>query len=145
MEVKVLTITLCLLVLGQVAFAQSKPPRRPVPRMEEERSSDPPAALVWRLGSSPRTISTFNNFTSYQVNVDGNHNNIVGDAANEPSLTVNPLDHSRMSIGWRQFNNVSSNFRQGGFAYTTTGGTLWSFQGALTSGFRSDPVLMTDS
>ena len=44
-----------------------------------------------------------------------NGNNIVGDAANEPSIAVDPTDGNKMTIGWRQFNSVSSNFRQGGW------------------------------
>ena len=65
-------------------------------------------------------ISQFGPFISYQVNVDNNGNNIVGDAANEPSIAVDPTDGNKMTIGWRQFNSVSSNFRQGGWGFTTT-------------------------
>ncbi|HJT79838.1 MAG TPA: hypothetical protein VJ719_01470, partial [Chthoniobacterales bacterium] len=36
-------------------------------------------------------------------------------------------------------------FRQGGFAFTTTGGTAWVFPGILEPGFRSDPVLGADA
>ncbi len=47
-----------------------------------------------------------------------------------------------MAIGWRQFNSVQSNFRQGGWGYTTDGGTSWTFPGVLENNvFRSDPVL----
>ena len=57
-------------------------------------------------------ISRFGPFTSFQVNVDASGNNITGDAANEPSIAVDPTNHNRMAIGWRQFNSVISNFRQ---------------------------------
>ena len=57
-------------------------------------------------------ISPFGVFTSYQVNVDGNGNNILGDAANEPSISVDPTDGNKMVIGWRQFNSINSDFRQ---------------------------------
>ena len=51
-----------------------------------------------------------------------------------------------MSIGWRQFNSVASNFRQAGFAYTTNGGTRWIAPGVLQNNvFRSDPVLNSDT
>ena len=51
-----------------------------------------------------------------------------------------------MSIGWRQFNSVASNFRQAGFAYTTNGGTRWIAPGVLENNvFRSDPVLNSDT
>ena len=89
-------------------------------------------------------ISPHGVFTSYQVNVDANGNNIVGDAANECTITVDPTNSNRMAIGWRQFNNVTSNFRQGGWGYTTDGGFHWTFPGVLENNvFRSDPV--TDS
>src|SRR4029078_13702565 len=81
-------------------------------------------------------------FTSYQANVDAQGNNIVGDAANEPSIAVDPTNSNKMTIGWRQFNSVSSNFRQGGWGYTTDGGIHWTFPGVLQNNvFRSDPVL----
>ncbi|MEO6966102.1 MAG: sialidase family protein, partial [Acidobacteriaceae bacterium] len=90
-------------------------------------------------------ISKLASFTSVQVNVDANHQNILGDAANECSISVNPLDRSKKTIGWRQFNDVSSNFRQGGWGYTTDGGASWTFPGVLESGvFRSDPVTNSD-
>ncbi|MFZ1217725.1 MAG: hypothetical protein WAO00_00460 [Chthoniobacterales bacterium] len=69
--------------------------------------------------------------------------NITGDAANEPSITVDPGNPNKMSIGWRQFDSVSSNFRRGGWAYTTNGGLSWSFPGSLSTAFRSDPVLFS--
>ena len=51
-----------------------------------------------------------------------------------------------MSIGWRQFNSVASNFREAGFAYTTNGGTRWIAPGVLENNvFRSDPVLNSDT
>ena len=72
-------------------------------------------------------ISPFGLFVSYQVNVDAIGNNIIGDAANECSISVDPTDGNRMAIGWRQFNSVSSNFRQGGWGYTTDAGTTGPF------------------
>jgi elongation factor P hydroxylase len=80
------------------------------------------------------------------VNVDGNGNNILGDAANEPSICVDPTNGNKMSIGWRQFDSISSNFRQAGFAHTLNGGRTWSSAGVLQHNvFRSDPVLNSDS
>ncbi len=90
-------------------------------------------------------ISQYGSFTSFQVNVDARGHNIVGDAANEPSIAVDPTDLSTMSIGWRQFNSVTSNFRQGGWGYTTDSGIHWTFPGVLENNvFRSDPVLGSD-
>ncbi len=81
-----------------------------------------------------------------QVNVDAMGNNIVGDAANEPSIGVDPTAPNRMVIGWRQFDNVVSNFRQAGWAWSHDGGRTWTFPGVIEPGFfRSDPVLDADS
>src|SRR6267378_1727954 len=116
------------------------------PRMTEplEKYNMPPA-YIYRLETGPRMISQFGLFTSFQVNVDANGNNILGDAANESSITVDPTNHNRMAIGWRQFNSVQSDFRQGGWGFTTDAGTTWTFPGVLeTNVFRSDPVLGSD-
>ena len=91
-------------------------------------------------------VSQYDTFTSYQVNVDSNGHNITGDAANEPSICVDPTNPNKMTIGWRQFNSVSSNFRQAGWGYTSNGGTSWTFPGVLENNvFRSDPVLSSDN
>jgi len=90
-------------------------------------------------------ISQFGVFTSYHANVDANGNNILGDAANEPSISVDPTDGNKMVIAWRQFNSIQSNFRQAGWGYTTDGGTHWTFPGVLENNiFRSDPVTKSD-
>ena len=81
--------------------------------------------------ASPQMISQFGNFISYQVNVDSNGQNIVGDAANEPSICLDPTNPMTMTIGWRQFDSVKSNFRQAGWAYTTNGGISWTFPGVF--------------
>jgi hypothetical protein len=84
-------------------------------------------------------------FFTTQVNVDDFGNNIVGDAANEPSIAVDPTNPNRIAIGWRQFNTITNNFRQAGYAYTTDGGRHWKFPGVIEPGiFRSDPVLDAD-
>lgn len=87
-------------------------------------------------------VSQFGSFTSYQVNVNASGLNITGDAANEPSICVDPTNGNKMAIGWRQFNSVTSNFRQAGWGYTNDGGVSWHFPGVLENNvFRSDPVL----
>ena len=104
-----------------------------------------PLCPLWGTGVSPGMIVQEGPFTSRQVNVNGSGQNITGDAANEPSIAVDPTDHNRMVIGWRQFNSVTSNFRQAGWGWTNNGGTTWTFPGVLESNvFRSDPVLTSD-
>lgn len=86
------------------------------------------------------------NYFTTQVNVDANGNNILGDAANEPSIAFDPTDTDRIVIGWRQFDTVNSNFRQAGNAFSLDGGYNWTNQPVLTPGlFRSDPVLDFDA
>lgn len=81
-----------------------------------------------------------------QVNVDAQGQNIVGDAANEPSIAIDPTAPNRIVIGWRQFDTIASNFRQAGYGWSNDGGRSWHFDGVLTPGvFRSDPVVETDS
>jgi hypothetical protein len=114
----------------------------------EEVPVPPPASPVQRASQprSPRAIVLRGPFRSVQVNVDAGQNNIVGDAANEPSLAIDPTDPDRIVIGWRQFDTVVSSFRQAGYAYSGDGGATWTFPGVLQPGqFRSDPVLAADS
>jgi hypothetical protein len=83
---------------------------------------------------------------SVQANVNAQGMNILNDAANEPSIAVDPTAPNRMAIGWRQFDNIGSNFRQAGWAWSNDGGRTWTHPGSLTPGnFRSDPVLDSDS
>jgi hypothetical protein len=123
--------------------------RKPLPKEPLEKYDNPPALAapaVQISPASPALISQFGPYTSYQVNVDANGNNRIGDAANEPSICVDPTDGNKMTIGWRQFDSVLSNFRQAGFAYSTNGGSNWISPGVLQPNiFRSDPVLNSDS
>ena len=120
-------------------------PTAPLPTEPLEKFEDVPAFLR-PIELSPRMVSQFGNFTSYQVNVNSSGQNIVGDAANEPSICVDRTNLMRMAIGWRQFDNANSNFRQAGWGYTSDGGASWTFPGVLENDvFRSDPVLNSDS
>ena len=140
-------LTAIALLLAPAAFSQTVP-GKPLPTEPLEKYDNPPAVAgqAQILTVSPRLVSHFGPYTSYQVNVDASGNNITGDAANEPSICIDPTDGNKMSIGWRQFDSVASNFRQAGFGYTTNGGTNWIAPGVLqNSVFRSDPVLNSDT
>lgn len=101
----------------------TRPPVSPAPILEPEVEDDPPGVPARPLrGAAKAAEIRFERFTHIQVNVDRNGANIPGDAANEPSIAVDPTDHQRMAIGWRQFDTVASNFRQAGHAYSTDGG-----------------------
>ncbi len=81
-------------------------------------------------------------WTSVQVNVDAFGANIIGDAANEPSLAIDPNNPDRIVTGWRQFDAISSNFRQAGRSFSNDGGASWNLRTPIEAGiFRSDPVL----
>ncbi|UCE17121.1 MAG: hypothetical protein JSV84_09445, partial [Gemmatimonadota bacterium] len=98
----------------------------------------------WQTSPAYR-FSTDRIFTA-QVNVTVSGENILGDAANEPTIAVDPTDPSRMAICWRQFDTIYSNFRQAGWGYTTDSGRTWTFPGVIDPGvFRSDPVLDYDA
>src|SRR6516225_3882218 len=62
---------------------------------KQQEKYDNPPAYIYRLESSPRMISPYGVFISYQVNVDANGHNIIGDAANECSISVDPTDGTK--------------------------------------------------
>ncbi len=140
------TLFACLSSLFLVPLASGQlAPTVTVPRNQPLETYDNPPAAPRKIETSPRMISQFASFASLQVNVNASGQNILGDAANECSISVNPIDGSKMTVAWRQFNDVTSNFRQGGWGYTTNGGTTWTFPGVLENGvFRSDPVTNSD-
>ena len=114
-----------------------------LPNAYKNKKTSPPYRYI--NNGAPKTAISSIIFTN-QVNVDATGQNILGDAGNETSIAVNPLNPNIMAIGWRQFDNVFSNFRQAGWGYTINGGQTWTFPGVLEPGtFRSDPVLDFDS
>ncbi len=123
-------------------LAQNAPP------FEYDEAPDDPYIYVPRTGraTSPPYRLDGSAFSIRQVNVDAAGQNILGDAANEPSLVIDPTNPFRMAIGWRQFDTIASNFRQAGNAFSLDGGENWDNQLPIEQGiFRSDPVLDADS
>lgn len=115
------------------------------PILEKHENTKAPPKLGPRR-TSPPAQPALGGFQSIQVNVDEFGNNIVGDAANEPSLAVDPTAPNRIVIGWRQFDTVLDNFRQAGNGYSHDGGRNWNNNIVLEPGvFRSDPVLDFDN
>jgi hypothetical protein len=143
-----ISILMMLVLMGGlpgVTRAELRPVRNAEmpPVTQEDEASDPPVAGSGLLSAATIISAPFG--TSFQVNVSGGQN-ILGDAANEPSMCIDPNNPNRIAIGWRQFDSTNSNFRQGGYAFSTNGGTTWTFGGTLqTNAFRSDPVLATDA
>jgi hypothetical protein len=132
------------LIFSQTDKQQKGNPPDPTAH-HEIRDNDYVPDLRESQGRSPAYNFSMNNIVTTQVNVDANGQNIVGDAANEPSIAVDPNDQNKMAIGWRQFNTINNNFRQAGYGFTTNGGQTWTFPGVIEPGvFRSDPVLESD-
>src|SRR5215467_1781088 len=140
MKLRILGLALlALATFNSNLFAKPPPP----PEADDSGVDAPVAGSGQR---SPKTVISAPFGTSFQVNVGSVGQNIVGDAANEPSICIDPNNLNRIAIGWRQFDTTNSNFRQSGVAYSTNGGLSWTFPGNLEAGtFRSDPVLASDA
>lgn len=142
------TLSMCvvfLLCFGKPTFAQKTDKDQ---FHEYSETPDDPYIPVAKntQPTSPAYHFVGPNVLTVQVNVNQDGENIQGDAANEPSLAVHPLNPAHMIIGWRQFDTIASNFRQAGFAYTINNGNSWTFPGVIEPGvFRSDPVLDFDA
>ncbi len=115
----------------------------PIPRRPHEVLDDPYERVsdeARQTGPAGRVVQ--GPWVSVQVNVDAAGQNILGDAANEPSIAVQLTNRTRIVVGWRQFDTVANNFRQAGVGYSTDEGRSWTFPGPLDAGiFSSDPVL----
>ncbi|MCC6727576.1 MAG: hypothetical protein IT258_23930 [Saprospiraceae bacterium] len=135
-------LILLAIVLSQPQFLTSQ--NAPNEYHETMGMAPIPVNPAHRRTSPPHRIFG-TNFFATQVNVDANGNNIIGDAANEPSIALDPTNPMRMAIGWRQFDTIASDFRQAGHGFTIDGGQTWTFPGVIDPGiFRSDPVLDSD-
>lgn len=90
---------------------------------------------------------TFGTYKSYQVNVDANGQNTPGDRGNEPSIAINPLDPDNIVVGWRRFDPLALDIKQGGYGYSFDGGLSWhnGVLPVLPSQSRTDPALDVDS
>ena len=139
-----LSLTIFLLLFGPLPSAYAENPTRPQLHALEPVGVGSPAPVS--LLSGPGTTVSTSFGTSYQVNVNAIGQNMVGDAANEPSICIDPINPNRMAIGWRQFNSTNSDFRQAGWGFSSNGGVNWTYGGVLeTNVFRSDPVLASDA
>ena len=153
-----LALLLCCAAVSSQVFADQNGTSQPQQRRQDddlirsighlERPDQAPAEPAPQLSmsvvpqSGPFRAAIFE---SVQVNVDSLGFNIPGDAANEPSIAIDPNFPTRIVIGWRQFDTVASNFRQAGWAFSQDGGLSWAFGGSLEPGeFSSDPVLDFD-
>jgi len=125
-------------LLGAPAIGQE-------PAVRLEKPDNPPAFRLGLSTSEPgQNLARFAGTPSVritQVNVTNLQQNIVGDAANEPSLAHDPNAPSRIAVGWRQFDTIASNFREAGVAWSNDHGRTWHASELESGTFRSDPVL----
>src|SRR5664279_5859949 len=95
------SLLICLVLITPLGAASGQTDQpKPFPSEALEKYDNPPA-YIWRTDVSPGMVSSHDTFTSHQVNVNANGQNITGDAANEPSICVDPTNHNKISIGWR--------------------------------------------
>lgn len=113
-----------------------------------------PCSLLSLAVSMPTMINpvyaqaqfTHGPYVSVQMNVDENGDNIVGDAAHEPTIAFDPNNPDKLVAGWKQFASASSGSREGGWAYSDDGGKHWYFQGSVTPGQqRTNTMVDVDS
>lgn len=141
-------LCLAISIISTWAYGAEIQPKKAEPVTLEHPGSPPaPESVVKALPSDPTVTPVVrDNWVSVQVNINDEGLNIRGDAANEPSIAVDPTAPNRMVIGWRQFDSNNSNHREAGVAWTNDGGRTWTNPGSLNDGtFRSDPVLDCDA
>src|SRR5438067_13394761 len=98
-------ICLALPIALSSSSAQPAPTWKPHGREPLEKYDNPPAPPR-KIESSPRMISPYGGFISYQVNVAASGHNIIGDRANECTSSVDPTNLRRMAIVARQLDHV---------------------------------------
>src|SRR5438046_1982022 len=84
-----ITVFTCLVSLITLAGASAQlAPTQKAPKNVPLETYDNPPAPPRTIETSPRMISQFGAFTSFQAYVDASGKNIIGDAANEGSNYV---------------------------------------------------------
>lgn len=104
-------------------------------------------AVVCLAGLAPTALAQ----RGVQINTDSQGRDIIGDAANEPTFAVSPVDPNRLVVGWRQFPTISSDARYAGYAYSSNGGLTWTNGGVQNGppGYQnpqqSDPLVKVNA
>ncbi|MBI1824826.1 MAG: exo-alpha-sialidase, partial [Planctomycetes bacterium] len=136
------TIMIAIVFVAACVATANPPPHEQPPTMPWIRPVREITQSTAEIHAPCASHVTRDGYTSIQVNVDAYGCNIPGDAANEPSIAIDPTDPKKIVIGWRQFDSVLSDFRQAGWAYSHDAGHTWVFKGSPTFGVEgSDPVL----
>src|SRR5437588_12811928 len=86
-----ISLLICLFLLTAIATASAQlAPVQRMPFAEHLEKYDNPPAPPRKIETSPRMVSPYGGFISYQANVDPNGNNIIGDPANDCVISVHP-------------------------------------------------------
>ncbi len=115
------------LIAGSLLLGAMTAERPPVSDSPEEwrppeRLDDPWLPRDPALGSAPTTPVLQGQFLSIQVNIDADGLNIIGDAANEPSIGVDPTAPNRIvSVGDSSTRLIPTFDRAVGATATTAG------------------------
>ncbi len=147
---RMLTAVVCASVASMFVAIPAQADRgadTPIPSHAERPGAapHPPYPFTGPVELSGDRLPLRGPFVTHQVNIDAFGGNIPGDAGNEPSIAVDPTNPNRIAIGWRQFDTIQSNFRQGGWSFSDDAGATWTFPGVVhPTEFSSDPVLSFD-
>lgn len=147
----------------------SAPCRKPAGALRARRSASPRGASRSALragarGASGLTASLLltalavpaalaqDDGRGIQINTDALGRDLFGDAGNEPSIGISPVNERLMVIGWRQFPTVNSDARYAGLAYSVDGGENWFNIGPLApppgqplNSQQTDPLIDADN
>ncbi|WP_426991118.1 hypothetical protein [Methylomonas sp. CM2] len=92
--------------------------------------------------AAAQSLFPYGPYSSIQMNVDPTGDNVVGDAAHEPTIALDPNNPDRLVAGWKQFTSIASGSREGGWAYSDDGGKHWHFQGVVTPGEQRTNIMV---
>lgn len=123
----------CVAAAASAALAQHEKGPTPEPAVMPASQTGPAGHLFESAGPA------------VQVNTNAQGLDILGDAGNEPSIAVDPTAPNRIAVGWRQFDSITSSFREAGYALSLDGGRTWSPRTLDNGVFRTDPVLRYDA
>lgn len=140
-RVAVVAVVVGLLLGGSHTVAASDPASLIAATARAPRSG--PVSVARRPATSDDRLGVVE--APVQVNLGLDGRNIPGDAANEPTVAVDPTDPSRLVLVWRQFDDGTRSLRTAGWATSRDGGRSWQNHGSIEPGeLSTDPLLAVD-
>lgn len=80
-----------------------------------------------------------------QINIDTQQMNIIGDAANQPTIAIDPRAPGRMTVAFRRFPNIASNVAQASGAWSNDAGRSWHPFDLDPGVTRTNPLVRSDA